>query len=147
MEISKTFEGFLIDNNITYNKIEAGIFFSHEQKNFLLLLDSMDVVYYRLTLPKIEVPERLNKEKLNEILLQLTSEFKVAKAIDTGEGGIWFSYEQILCGESVIDYNYVFSRSIKILSEMLDKYSVYVIDYLHQTTEPENIDAVDAVGH
>lgn len=140
MEISKTFEGFLIDNNITYNKIEAGIFFSHQRKNYVLLLDSMDIDYYRLTLPKIEVPERLSKEKLNEILLKLTSEFKVAKAIDTGEGGIWFSYEQILRSESVSDYIYVFSRSIKILSEMLNKYSGCVMSAVQQVTGQEQTD-------
>lgn len=139
MEISKTFEGFLIDNNISYNKIDTGIFFSHEKKNFLLLLDSMDTDYYRLTLPKVEVPEGISKEQLNVILVRLTSEFKVAKAIDTNEGGIWFSYEQILRGEQKGDYTYVFSRSIKILSEMLDKYSEYVLELLHPATEPQNM--------
>lgn len=143
MDLSKTFERFLWDNSITFNRNETGIYFSLERKNFLLLLDSMDADYYRLTLPKIEVPDRLRKETLNEILLRLTSEFKVAKAIDTGEGGIWFSYEQILRGESVSDYIYVFSRSIKILSEMIDKYREYVLNMLKKSTEPENPDSVE----
>lgn len=144
MEISKTFESFLIDNNITYNKAGTGIFFSRENKNFLMLLDPMDTDYYRLTLPKIEVPEGIDKEKINDILIRVTSEFKVAKAINTGEGGIWFSYEQILRGESASDYIYVFSRSIKILSEMMDKYSEYIMNLLHPTNGNEQTGPVNS---
>lgn len=122
MEIANAFEKFLQDNSISFKKGDITISFSLNNRNFLLLLDPKDVDYYRLTLPKVQIPDNINKDSLNSILLRLISEFKVGKIIDAGNAGIWFSYEQILRSDNINDLIYVFSRSIKILIEMFDKY-------------------------
>lgn len=122
MEIQQAFELFLQDNNISYEKHENEFFFSIEGNNYMLLLDDEDSDYYRLTLPKVGVPSNISQERLNEILVRLTSEFKVAKVVNTGNAGIWLSYEQILRCGNMNDCSYIFSRSIKILSEMFDRY-------------------------
>lgn len=137
MEIVKTFEKFLQDNNILFKKDELNISFSLNGRHFLLLLDPKDVDYYRLTLPKVQVPDNIDRNILNGMLLRLISEFKVGKVIDAGEAGIWFSYEQILRSENINDLTYVFSRSIKILLEMFGKYIKEMSSYLNNKTNEE----------
>lgn len=117
----KSFEFFLNRNDIQYQKKDNSISFAYDNKNFLLLLDSKDPNYYRLTLPKVGVGN-IEKNELNNILIRLTSEYKVGKTVDTIDEGIWFSYEQLLMSEKTEDCEYVFSRSIAVLSEMLKSY-------------------------
>lgn len=124
----KLFESFLNRNDIQYEKKGNSISFVFDEKSFLLLLDVKDPNYYRLTLPKVG-DGSIDRKELNSILVRLTSEFKVGKTIDTTVGGIWFSYEQLLMSEKIEDCEYVFSRSIIILSKMLKRYREMIQEF------------------
>lgn len=130
MDIMSLFEAFLNGNKISYQKKENTVSFSFENKNYVLLYDPQDPNYYRLTLPKVN-DSQLSLDERNKILIKLTSEFKVAKTIDTINDGVWFSYEQLLMSENVSDCEYVFARSIRILSEMLNQYRVLIQSNTH----------------
>lgn len=125
MDISKHFESFLKRNNISHVIKNNTISFSFEGKNYLLILDSQDPHYYRLTLPKVN-DSYVDSNERDRLLILLSSEIKVAKIIDTKTDGIWFSYEQLLMSENDSDCDYVFARSIRILSVMLDRYRTMI---------------------
>lgn len=141
MDIIKFFTSFLQENSIGYESTETSLAFSNSGKNYLLIIDSSDQDYYRLTLPKLGIPERIPPNKLNEILIKLTSDFKVGKVVKINNNGtdeIWLSYEQLLIGNSMNDCSYIFSRSMKILSEMLDDYRGTVAPYLESELDDTN---------
>lgn len=133
MDIIKFFTAFLRENSIQYNQTENSVSFSNNGKNYLLIIDANDENYFRLTLPKLGIPERIPPNNLKDIFLNLTSKFKVGKVVkieNDGADEFWLSCEQLLIGNSMDDCSYIFSRSIKILSEMLDDYRKFIRPYL-----------------
>ncbi len=139
MDILKFFTAFLKENNIEYNQTEKTVSFSNNGKNFLLIIDASDENYFRLTLPKLGTPERISPNYLKEIFLDITSKFKVGKVVkieNDGTDEFWLSCEQLLIGNSMDEFSYIFSRSMKILSEMLDDYRKLIRPYIE--IEPNN---------
>lgn len=139
MDFYKFFISFLQENNFQYIQTDQSVAFSNNGKNYLLIIDKADQDYYRLTLPKLGVPEKIQTDKLNDLFIKITSEFKVGKVIKITNNGLieyWLSYEQLLRGTGMDDCSYVFSRSIKILSEMLDYYRILIQTYIEEESNP-----------
>ena len=133
MDILKFFTAFLKENNIQYNQTNHSVAFSNDGKNYLLINDATDENYFRLTLPKLGIPKKISPNNLKDIFLDLTSKFKVGKVVkieNNGTNEFWLSCEQLLIGNSMDDCSYIFSRSMKILSEMLDDYRNSIRPYL-----------------
>lgn len=130
MNIYKSFEEFLRGNNIELKKEDDTISFSYSQKHFILFYDPKNPDYYRLMLPHIGRINTTTDNKENEVnilreLISLTTNFKVGKAIVLEDNSIWLSYEQTILDIDG-DYSNIFSRSIIVLSKMLDDYRNFI---------------------
>jgi len=141
MNIYKSFEKFIKGAptiNITDKNENDDVFrisFSYMEKNYVLFYDPKDPEYYRLMLPVIGTVNQSEPDynKVLAELISLTTMYKVGKAILLNENEVWLSYEQIILDIDG-EYGSLFSRSINVLSKMLDDYR----NFITTTNEPTN---------
>jgi hypothetical protein len=141
MNILKSFEIFIKgSDNIHFTKKEENgnvstISFSYLNKNYVLFYEPNDPEYYRLMLPHIGKVDKNNPNYMSiiEELISLTTKYKVGKAILLDDKSVWLSYEQTILDIDG-EYGSLFSRSINVLSKMLDDYR----NFITTTNEPTN---------
>lgn len=91
---------------------DSVISFEKNKLNYMFVCDEKDPYYFRLILPNILKISSENKERASEVMNQMNSQIKVAKAVVVDDG-IWVSVEQF--AYSLDKINNLFNRSIQVL--------------------------------
>lgn len=116
-----SFKYYLRKNDISFKETESAISFDHNNKYFLLIKDLDKTLYYRLMLPRIIDVTDENKQLLQELALELTTKYRVAKIVKW-ENELSISYEFVLYSSDASASQTFFSRTLAILSMILDEF-------------------------
>lgn len=122
IRILDSFEEYLNNNNIRVTDRSRNlILFDKDDLHFIMVNESTDPSYFRLLLPKVEVINENNRNNINRKCLKVSTDIKVAKAVEV-DNYIWLSVEMFITS-TVSDFEYIFNRSIQILETMYQSYN------------------------
>ncbi len=122
LRILDSFEEYLNNSNIRVtDRSRDLILFDKDDLHFIMVNESSDPSYFRLLLPKVEAINENNKNNINKKCLKVSTDIKVAKAVEVDDY-IWLSVEMFITSVTS-DIYYIFNRSIQILETMYHSYN------------------------
>lgn len=108
-------------SGISYVKQDKLLQFSIDGKNYLAeYYRDSDPMYFRIMLPIVEKIDGSLDLDLAKRMAEVSSAFKVGKALYVGKN-VWLSAEVFICDEK--DVNLIFARLIAVLDDMFNDYN------------------------